>query len=133
MLARPAPQGHVITVRKATAGAFLGSLGQGLLASALLNLDRFRQFGAQNLIPSDHRLSVLADDLLHALVEVGLQILIRLHAMRAHEIFDFRIRVPLSSVYLVASDMNKLIGETLGHFADKLIEKMVSMLFCWIH
>ena len=76
---------------------------------------------------------MLADDLLHALVEVGLQILIRLHAMRAHEIFDFRIRVPLFSVYLIASDMKKLIGEKLGHFADKFIEKMVSMLFCWIH
>ena len=76
---------------------------------------------------------MLADDLLHTLVEVGLQILIRLHAMRAHERLDLRVRVPLFPVYLIASDMKTLIGKKLGHFADEFIEKMVSMLFCWIH
>src|SRR5207245_10485420 len=82
---------------------------------------------------ADHRLAVLADDLLHTLVEVGLQILIRLHAMPGYERLDLRVLVPLFPVYLIASDMKTLIGKKLGHFADEFIEKMVSMLFCWIH
>src|SRR3989442_7454021 len=53
--------------------------------------------------------------------------------MRAHERLDLRVRVPLFPVYLIASDMKTLIGKKLGHFADEFIEKMVSMLFCWIH
>ena len=53
--------------------------------------------------------------------------------MRAHEFLNFAIRVPLLSVYLIATDVEELIGKELGHFADELIEKMVSMLLCWIH
>src|SRR5437870_2348636 len=53
--------------------------------------------------------------------------------MRAHERLDLRVRVPLFPVYLIASDMKTLIEKKLGHFADEFIEKMVSMLFCWIH
>jgi len=43
--------------------------------------------------------------------------------MRVHEFLNFRIRVPLLSIHFIAADMEKLIGEELGHLADKFIEK----------
>ena len=92
-----------------------------------------RQVGTKNFVPSQHGFSVLADDLLHPLVEVGLQIVVVLQAVGPHELLDLRIGVPLLAVYLVASDVKKLVGKEPGHLADKFVQKLVSLLPGRIH
>src|SRR5712691_4972235 len=100
------------------------------LPTPRLDHSAFRQIWAQDLIPADHRLLVLAHDLLHALVEVRLQFLITLDFAFTHELLYFRICIPLLSVYLVAPDMEVLVGKKLGHFTDELVEELVG--FVWV-
>ena len=76
---------------------------------------------------------MLAHDLLHALVEVRLQFLITLDFAFTHELLYFRICIPLLSVYLVAPDMEVLVGKKLGHFTDELVEELVGFVLGWVH
>src|ERR1700746_210516 len=50
-----------------------------------------------------------------------------------HELLNFRIRVPLFAIYLIAADVKELVGKKLCHLSDKDIEKLVGALACWIH
>ncbi len=65
----------------------------------------------ENLVPADHGFMVLGYDLLQALVEIGLQILIVLHAVSVHEFLNFRVGIPLLAVDFVASDVEVGIGK----------------------
>ena len=49
------------------------------------------------------------------------------------EVLDLWIGAPLLAVNFVATDMEKLVGEKLGHLANECIEKFVSALARRIH
>ena len=70
---------------------------------------------------------------LYSLVEVCLQVLIALHAMRTHELLNLRIGVPLLSIYFVTADVKILIGKKRGHLTDELVEELVCSLLGWVH
>ena len=76
---------------------------------------------------------MLAHDLLHSLVEIGLQIVVVLQLVGMHEILNLWIGVPLLAVYLVASDVKELVREESGHFTNKCVEKLVGFLAGRIH
>ena len=76
---------------------------------------------------------VLGYDLLQALVEVGLQILVVLHVVSVDEFLNFRVRVPLLAVNLVAPNVKVSIGKELGHFRNELFQKLVTRLSRGIH
>ena len=71
----------------------------------------------QHLVPTDHDFVVLVHDLLQALVEVRLQILVILHPVGMNELLDLRILVPTLTANLVPSDVNVGIGKELRHFS----------------
>ncbi len=72
-------------------------------------------------------------DLLHPLIEIGLQIVVVFHAVGAHERLNLGIRVPLLAVDFVAPDMKKLVGKKPSHLADECVEKLVSFLPRGVH
>ena len=45
-----------------------------------------------------------------------------------HEFLNFGIGVPLFAVHFVAADVEEVVGENFGHFADELIEKFVGLV-----
>src|SRR6202021_562921 len=51
----------------------------------------------------------------------------------AHEFLDFRVRVPLFSVYLVAAYVKVMVRKKLTHFTDKFVEKLVRLLPRRVH
>src|ERR1051326_3373682 len=53
--------------------------------------------------------------------------------MRAHELLDLRVCIPLLAIYLISADMEKLVGEELRHLADKFIQKLVRAFAGGIH
>ncbi len=58
-------------------------------------------------------------------IEIGLQVVVGLQAVLAHEVLDIRVLVPLLAVDLVAADVEVEVWEEFGHFADEGIEKRV--------
>ena len=123
----------VIAGRQQSPVALFGGLRQRVRPAPGLNDDAVGQVGAENFVPSQHGFSVLADDLLHSLVEIGLQIIVVLQAVGAHEFLDLWVGVPLLAVYFVASDVKELVGKEPGHLANKFVEKLVSLLASRIH
>src|SRR6202171_6590561 len=87
----------------------------------------------QYLIPSHHYFVMLAQDLLQALIEVGLQVLVVFHPMSVDEGLDFRICVPLMAVDLISPNMKIVVGEELGHLINELVDELVGFLPRWIH
>src|SRR5207249_11924523 len=63
--------------------------------------------------------------LFRSLVEIGLQSLIVLDAVGAHEFLDFLVGVPLLAVHFIAADVKKLVGEKFAHLFDESIEEFV--------
>ena len=106
---------------------FRGRRQRGLPAPGLHD-NRLGQIRMQDFIPADHGLVILGHNLLQALVEIGLQILIVLHAVGFHEFLNLRIRVPLLAVDLVAANVEIAIGKQFGHFPNELFQKLVSRL-----
>src|ERR1700722_5527414 len=53
--------------------------------------------------------------------------------MRAHELLNFWIGVPLFAVDFVAADVKKLVGEKLRHLFNESIEKLICTLPRRIH
>src|SRR5207302_4589314 len=74
----------------------------------------------------NHQLVVLRQDLLQALIEVGLQILVILHAVRVDERLDPQIGVPVLSIDLIPANVKVGVGEKLGHLVDELLEEFIS-------
>src|SRR5260370_3925868 len=87
----------------------------------------------QYLVSSHHDFVMLAQDLLQALIEVGLQVLVVFHPMSVDEGLDFRICVPLMAVDLISPNMKIVVGEELGHLINKLVDELVGFLPRWIH
>ena len=83
--------------------------GQRLLALPGLNHNVLGQIGGQHLVPALCSLAVFGDDLLDALGEISLQVVIVLDLMLAHECLNLRVFLPLLSVYFVAPDVEKRI------------------------
>src|SRR5260370_26978412 len=82
----------------------------------------------QYLVPPEHQLVVLGQNLLQALIVVGLQILIILHAMGMDESLDLRIGVPKLAIDLVSANVEVSVGEELRHLVDELVEKFIRVL-----
>src|SRR3984893_6410610 len=82
----------------------------------------------QNLIPPDHDFVVFRHDLLQALIEVGLQVLVVFHAVRVNEGLDLRILIPMLSVYLVSANVEVGVGKKLGHLPDEFVEEFIGLL-----
>ncbi len=80
----------------------------------------------QYLVPPNHQLVVLGHDLLQALIEVRLQILVILHAVRMNERLDLGIGVPELAVDLVSANVEVGVGEELGHLVDEFVEEFIS-------
>ena len=76
-MARGAPaEIDVVAVGKNAAIALLGGFGERRLAAPRLDHDVFRHAGDEDFVPADDGFAMLGDEFLHALVEVGLQILV---------------------------------------------------------
>src|SRR6185436_4940662 len=67
------------------------------------------------------------------LVEVCLQVLIRLHPVGMHELLNLGIFVPRLFVNLVTANVKVSIGKEPGHFADEFVEELVSALLRRVH
>ncbi len=91
------------------------------------------QIGVEDLVPSHHGLAVGRDDLRHLTVEVGLEVDVGLHPVGLLEGHDLRIAVPRVSFHLVATDVEHVVGEEAGHFAEERVEEAVGLLPCGIH
>ena len=87
----------------------------------------------QNFIPAHHGFVILGHDFLQALVEVGLQVLIVLHAVGVDEGLNLRIGVPLLAVDFVAADVEVGVGKEPGHFRNELFKELVSRFLRGIH
>ncbi len=124
---------EVIAVRKDPAIALLCGRSERSGAAPGLDGDVFRQTRIQNFVPANHALAMLLNDGLEPLVEIGLQRLVALDAVRAHELLNLLVRVPLLAVHLVASNMKKLIGKKSSHLSDELVKEFVGLLACGIH
>ena len=82
-----------------------------------MNDDVFRQSWLENLVPTNHLLSVLLQNLQQARVEVSLQLVIVLDSFLLHEGLNRGIAIPLFTFVLVASDVQILVGEERCHLA----------------
>src|SRR5499433_3244021 len=87
----------------------------------------------QNLIPANHDLVVLVDDLLQFLIEVSLELTIVFDPMLLLELLGRKVPVPLLAIDFVSADMEVLVGKQFGHFVYEPIKKMVSMIASGIH
>src|SRR5215472_16242522 len=87
----------------------------------------------QNLVPANHDLVVLVDDLLQFLIEVSLELTIVFDPMFLLELLDRGIPIPLLAINFVSADMKVPVGKQCGHFLDEVIKKMVSVVACGIH
>ena len=108
-------------------------LGQGILPTPRLDQHGFRQVGMQHLIPTHHDLPVFTHDLLQALIEIGLQIAVVLHAVSPNEFLDFRIRVPRLVGHFIAANVKVSVGEEARHFPNKLVEELIGPVPRGIH
>ena len=107
-------QVEVISVREQALVALLRRPSQCFLPPPGLSHDLFGQIGMKDLVPSHHDLVILRENLLQALIEVCLQVLIILHAVGVDEFLNFRIRIPLLSVDFVPSDVEIGVGKSLA-------------------
>ena len=87
----------------------------------------------QDFVPAHHDLVILRDDLLQALVEISLQVLIVFHPVSMNECLNFRIGVPLLAVDFVASDVEVGVGKKLRHFLDEFFQEFVGRFARGIH
>src|SRR3984893_1939918 len=81
----------------------------------------------QNLIPPDHDFVVLRQDLLQALIEVGLQVLVAFHAVCVNEGLNLRILIPMLAVHLVSANVEVGVGKEFGHLPDEFVEEFVGL------
>jgi len=98
-----------------------------------LNDDVLWHGGTQDLVPTGHKLLVLANNSFYARGEILLQFLSGLHIMGAHIFLDLGIRAPLLPVHFIATDMEITIGKKSSHLTDKLIEKNVGFFAGGVH
>src|SRR5215469_5113521 len=87
----------------------------------------------QNLIPANHDLVVLVDDLLQFLIEVSLELTIVFDPMFLLELLGRKVPVPLLAIDFVSADMEVLVGKQCGHFLYEPIKKMVSVVAGALH
>ena len=71
--------------------SLFGGRGKRFLPAPGLHDDSLRQIRMKNLIPANHGLVMLGQDLLQMLVVVGLQVLVSLHPMGLLESLNLRI------------------------------------------
>src|ERR1700746_525337 len=86
----------------------------------------------KDLVPTDHGFVMLGQNLLQALVVVGLQILIRLHSVCLFKGLNLGIAVPKFPVDFVAANVEIGIGKKLSHLLDELVHELVSFFARWI-
>ena len=87
---------QIIPERENPAIALSCGFGQRLLPAPGLNHDVVRERpGCQNLVPADHRLAMLRQNLLNSLVEIGLQLGLFLMPCFLHELLNGGSLVPL--------------------------------------
>src|SRR5262249_53241502 len=101
-------------------------------AAPRMDHDVSRQLGLQDLIPADHLLLMLLQNLQQARVEVRLQSMIVLDALLLHESLNRGIAIPLLAFVLVAADVQVLVREERRHLTQKRVEKFVDLLTCRI-
>ncbi len=82
----------------------------------------------QNLVPTDHLLSILLKDLEQTRVEVSLQRVIVLDPFLFHVRLDRRIPVPLFTFVLIATDVKVVVRKQRRHLAQKRLEEFVDFL-----
>src|SRR5262249_42218257 len=124
---------EIVAGREQSAIALARGIGQRLLPAPGLDHNGLRQVRTKNLIPAFHDLAVLLNYLLNAGVEIRLQVGVALQRVGAHELLNFRIRLPFLPVYLIAADMKELVGKELRHLSDELVEELVSALASRVH
>src|SRR5438045_4220596 len=124
---------EIITVGENAVVALGGGFGEGFLAAPGLNDDVFRHSGDEDFVPADYGFAVLGDNFLNSLAEVGLEGFVIFQGVRLLELLNFWAGVPLLAVHFVAADVKVMVGEELGHFGDKLVEKLVGFLVGGVH
>src|SRR3954463_7656295 len=80
------------------------------------------------LVPADHFLVVLLQDLQDALIEVSLQRVIVFDAFLFHEGLDLRIAIPLLAFIFITADVHVLVRKQPGHFTQEHVEKLVCLI-----
>src|ERR1700746_55841 len=124
---------EIVAAGKNSAISLLCSRCEGILAAPGLNNTVFRTAWSPHLVPTDHYFMVPADNFLNPKSEILLQFLIILQVVNAHKFPDFRVCVPLFSIYLVAADVKVMVWKKAAHFTDKLVEKLVRLLPRRVH
>src|SRR5712672_3152591 len=124
---------EIITVGENAVVALGGGFSEGFLTAPRLNDDIFGHAGDEDFVPADYGFAVLSDNFLNSLAEVGLEGFVVFQGVGLLELLNFWAGVPLLAVYLVAADMKIMVGEELGHFGDKLSEKLVGFLIGGVH
>ena len=98
-----------------------------------LNDDVLWHGGTQDLVPTGHKLLVLANNSFYARGEILLQFLDGRHTMSAHIFLNTGIRVPLLPVHLIATDVEVTLRKKSSHLTDKFIEKNVGFFAGGVH
>ena len=86
-----------------------------------------------DLVPADHLLSILGEDLLQAAIEERLQPMIVFEPLLTNERLDVRVAVPLVAIDLVTTDVKVVVRKQCRHFGDKCLQKLISFITCWVH
>ena len=81
----------------------------------------------QYLIPADHGLAVLGENLAHSLGEISLQFVLIFKPPLLHEGLYPAIPGPLRAVNLVAASVEVRIGKKRADFADQTIEESIDL------
>ena len=77
-----------------------------------------------DLVPADHLLAVLVEEILHLMREPSLQLLFALQPLLAHPTLAVGTLLPVGLFHLVATDVHILIGEELE---DLLIDILAEL------
>src|SRR5579872_85948 len=117
---------EIVGGREDSLKAQTGSVGERFLPAPRLDQNIFRKIGIHDLVPTLHVLAVLLDDLLKALIEVRLQLVVVLEIVLFLEVGDVYALVPLGPLgHFIAADVEVLIGKQRGHFADEFVQEFV--------
>ncbi len=112
---------QVITVRKNPAVAFACGVCKRLLAAPRLNYRVGCQARTQNFIPTNHFLSMFAEDGLQPLVEICVQFAAVLQSVLLAECLNGGVMEPLCVQHFVAADVEVFVWKQGGHLSDEAV------------
>ena len=122
----------VVTVGEDSGVSESRGFEERLPAAPRLDDNILRQALLEDLVPPDHPLAVFRQDGQDPLVKIALQGQRALVAFLIHESDDLRVGEPVLAVVFVATDVDELVVEELGHLGHQGIQELISLLDRWI-